>query len=143
MSVISDIQSCATSAGANIFHYERPNLENISIDELSASSILCYCEEINSVNLSVDSNGISDSIQLRIAFIRQVNICDTAIINSSIMNAMLQCCRSFIINITNTENYQKSITANAVKYEENVNDANFVGWQLSLTLIPRDGYSEC
>jgi len=143
MSVKSDIEACGLAAGADLFHYERPNLENIAIDEVSSGDVLCYMEEVNSVNLTINSNGVSDSFSCRVSFIQQVDMQNTADDNAAVMSALLQCFRSFLIEIVKTGNYQKELSFPAIKYEENANDANFIGWQMDLTLKPRDGYSEC
>lgn len=143
MSVKSDIETCGRSSGADVFHYERPNMENISIDEIVSGQSVCYLEEINSVTLSTDSNGISDTVNVRVSFIEQADFSEKASYNSVTMDKLLQYCRKFLIELVQTGNYQKKFNCPVRKYEESVNDANFIGWSMDLTLIPNDGYSEC
>lgn len=143
MSVKSDIETIALAAGADVFHYERQALENVAIDEIECGQVVCVLEEISGVTISTDSNGVSDSVAVSVSFIKQVELQDTADTNSTTMDALLGMCRSLITGLVKTGKYQKNISAPANKYNENVNDANYIGWTMNFNLTPIDGYSEC
>lgn len=143
MSVKSDISSCGLAAGADLFHYERINLENQVIDEVIPGSHVCFMQEVNTVNMTTDSNGISEGVTVSVSFISQANYKELASYNEDLMNELLEMCRKFMIELVKTGNYQKVISIPWVKFEETVFDANYIGWTANFNLTPRDGYTEC
>lgn len=143
MSVRSDIETIALASGADVFHYERQAVENKAIDEVESGQVVCVLEEINGVTISTDSNGVSDTVSVRVSFIKYAELQDTAETNATAMDALLVMCRKLIVGLVKTGNYQKSISAPCSKHDENVYDANYIGWTMIFNLIPADGYSEC
>lgn len=135
-------KAIAKAAGAVTVIYDRLEMQNILADKAD-KGLICLLKEIDSVDLTVDGNGVSYSVKLEVAFVKDVSFQDTAENNDPIMNTCLTACRKFLLGLVDSGLFNKDITSTATKQQENEFDANLIGWGMTLTLKLRNGYSEC
>jgi hypothetical protein len=137
------LTTIAKAAGADVVIYDREPLQNVLLDEAKITDTICLITEIRGVTITTSDNGLDDSFQVQVAFVKQVNLENFAENNDALMNALLLICKAFITGLVKANRYQRNISVNCLKYEERESDFNAIGWKMNLTLNPIYGYAEC
>jgi hypothetical protein len=136
------LSTAATTAGANQVIYDRKAMQNILIDRSSVETI-CLIDEINESELVIASNGIDELFTIRVAFVRQVNLEETAELNNADMNDLKTICKKFVKELIISGSFKKFESVTVRKHQENETDFNAIGFELTLKLTLLEGYAEC
>jgi hypothetical protein len=136
------LTTAARTAGADQVIYDRTAMLNVLIDRSSGETI-CLIDEFNESELVPVSNGIDELFTIRVAFVRQVNLEETAELNNTDMVALKTICKKFVKELIISGEFMKFDSVPVRKHQENETDFNAIGWQMTFKLTPLEGYAEC
>ena len=137
----SSIITCARAV-ADVVIYDTPAMANIAIDFVEGN-LVAKINEISSLNKSIAANGVKTTINVVVSFTQQSEFEDTANNNSAIMARCNTACDRFLMELVKTGAYRLPDSISVEKHLEGINDANHIGWTMSLELEVLDGYVEC
>jgi hypothetical protein len=137
----SSILACAREV-ADVVIYDTPAMANIAIDYVEGNMV-AKVNEINSLNKSIAANGVRTTFDLTVSFTQQADFENTASNNSAIMARCNAACDRFLIQLVKTGFYIMPDSISVEKHQEGINDANHIGWTMTMELELVDGYAEC
>lgn len=141
--MVTELKRIALLAGAQSVIYDRVEMQNVFADYAESNKVLCLFNEVGTINLTMAGNGVNEKYPINISFVKQVPFQETSDLNAAIMTETHNCATSFFMQLSKSQYFGKLTEGTLTKHEENINDANLIGWDLSITLDLLNGYIEC
>lgn len=138
------IEAILLTAGCDTVFYESNQLANVTADQFEQGNIVGYVIEPTQGTILIAGGGAT--IQFNpwvVEIIEQVRPEDNAENNDTILAALLNVARKFIVLLAHDSSLGKISNTPFIKVQENRYDANMIGWSMNLSLSPIEYESNC
>ena len=141
--LIHNLQALLINSGCTLVLYETDNLSNIRTDESNAADIIGLVVQPNQMVLQVKANAITERPILTVEILQQVRPEDLIINNESILQDLLEICKTFIYKAIAAGIFHKIMNVTLAKVLESKYDANVIGWSIPIDWILIENDTHC